>query len=178
MNVENTPLEEPFNLEKILKGEATVPQSVTEFFRTLYTGNSATVELTSRKSRLIDSSAADTVYSCSGGRALPGKHLALGLTLKSMTGSQTLVTLLNRFGHCASNETIRRVDIGLESAIQQSNSAVPNGIEKIPLLSTGLAWDNFDINIETPSGSDTIHHTYGICYQNVLKCLAIYWKIF
>ena len=32
---------------------------------------------------------------------------------------------------------------------------------------TGLAWDNFDINTETPSDADTIHHTYGICYQNI-----------
>ena len=27
---------------------------------------------------------------------------------------------------------------------------------------------NFDINIETLSGADTIHHTYGICYQNIM----------
>ena len=27
---------------------------------------------------------------------------------------------------------------------------------------------NFDINIETLSGADIIHHTYGICYQNIM----------
>lgn len=26
-------------------------------------------------------------------------------------------------------------------------------------------WDNFDLNPETPSGVNTFHHTYGICYQ-------------
>ena len=36
-----------------------------------------------------------------------------------------------------------------------------------PDLCTGTAWDNFDVNLETPSGADTIHHTYGICYQNI-----------
>ena len=30
----------------------------------------------------------------------------------------------------------------------------------------GLAWNNFDINLETLSGANSIHHTYGICYQN------------
>ena len=30
-----------------------------------------------------------------------------------------------------------------------------------------LALDNFDINMETPSGADAIHHTYGICYKNI-----------
>lgn len=34
-------------------------------------------------------------------------------------------------------------------------------------LATGFASDNCDININTLSGSNTIHHTYGICYQNI-----------
>ena len=29
-----------------------------------------------------------------------------------------------------------------------------------------MAWDKFDINSETLSGANSIHHTYGICYQN------------
>ena len=31
---------------------------------------------------------------------------------------------------------------------------------------TGLAWDNFDQNTETPGGFNTLHATVGICYQN------------
>ena len=55
----------------------------------------------------------------------------------------------------------------LESTLNNSDSFIPNGIKTKPNLSTGTAWDNFDINLETPSGADTIHHTYGICYQTV-----------
>ena len=33
-------------------------------------------------------------------------------------------------------------------------------------LATGLSWDNFDENLETLSGSGTLHDTVGICYQN------------
>ena len=122
-----------------------------------------------RKERLIQSSAADAVFACSGSKKLPGKHLGLGLALKSMTGSRNVVTLLNRYGHCTSNDTITLVDTGLKEDIikDRSSSYVPIGILKVKGFCTGLAWDNFDINIQTFSGLDTIHHTYGICYQNI-----------
>ena len=33
-------------------------------------------------------------------------------------------------------------------------------------MCTALAWDNFTINISTLSGADSMHYTFGICYQN------------
>ena len=30
-----------------------------------------------------------------------------------------------------------------------------------------MAWDNYDVNMETSDGKDTVHATVGICYQNV-----------
>ena len=35
-------------------------------------------------------------------------------------------------------------------------------------FSAGHAWYNFHINIETPPAANTIHQTYGICFQNTL----------
>ena len=60
-----------------------------------------------------------------------------------------------------------RVDVSLESTLNNSDSFIPDGIETKPNLSTGAAWNNFDINLETPSGDDTIHGTHGICYQTI-----------
>ena len=60
-----------------------------------------------------------------------------------------------------------RVDVSLESTLNNSDSFIPDGIETKPNLSTGAAWNNFDINLETPSGADTIHGTHGICYQTI-----------
>ena len=71
---------------------------------------------------------------------------------------------MNRYGHCTSSEKVRRVDMSLESTLNNSDRVIPNGIKTKPVLSTGTAWDNFDINLETPLGVDTIHHTNGICY--------------
>ena len=100
---------------------------------------------------------------------LPGKHLALAMGIKSLTGSKSAVTLVNKFGNCASDETIRRLDMELESAADYVEKNAPNEILLDPHLCTGTAWDNFDINIETLSGADTMHHTFGICYQNSLE---------
>ena len=33
---------------------------------------------------------------------------------------------------------------------------------------SALAWDNYDVNTETPDGKNTLHSTVGICYQNQL----------
>ena len=62
----------------------------------LYTVNLLTTEeLSSRKSRLIDFSAADAVFCCSAGKLIPGKQLSLGFALKSMTRSKKVLTLTN-----------------------------------------------------------------------------------
>ena len=79
-------------------------------------------------------------------------------------GSKNAMTLLNKFGHCASNEKI--IDIGIESTISQQDTLLPYQFLRDPNLCTALAWDYFDINISTLSGADSVHNTFGICYQN------------
>ena len=142
------------------------------FFRKLYSGDEGTVS--AQKQRFIDSSSADAVYCCSGTKLLPGKHITHTLTLKSMTGSKRVVTLEQRNGHFASNEIVRSVEMGLEEGIlsQEDVNYVPDRLLKQPGLCVGMAWDNFDINIETLHGLGTIHHTCGIVYQNISSAVA------
>lgn len=33
---------------------------------------------------------------------------------------------------------------------------------------TGLAWDNYDLNLETLDGKESLHVTVGIAYQNLI----------
>ena len=77
LDLKPEPLEEPLTVDDILKGEVKIPDSVNNFFTTLYVGNNLTKNLTSKKQRLIDSTAADAVFCCSGGKLLPGKHTSL-----------------------------------------------------------------------------------------------------
>ena len=151
--------------ENVTKGEVDVPNQVNYFFNKLYSKNKFNSK---RKKRLVASSAADAVYCASGSKLLPGKHVGLGLALKSLTGSKRVINLLNRNGHCASNETLRRIDMDMEeSASVKCDGIVPDGISKKKGRCTGTAWDNLDINMETINGLGTMHHTYGIIYQNI-----------
>ena len=152
--------------EDVIKGEAVIPDKVDYFFKKLYNDKGKS----RRKRRLVESSSADAVFCCSGSQLLPGKHIRLGLALKSISGSQRVVKLMNRNGHCASDETLRRIDMDIEESINlDSGGNVPKGIAKQSGRSVGTAWDNLDINMETLSGLGTIHHTYGIVYQNLDK---------
>ena len=166
LSLKSSPLNEGWSAENIIKGEVDIPENLQNFYKILYTG-SESGPCSSRKTRLTNSSSADAIFACSGGKLIPGKHLSLGLALKSMTGSKSVVSLLNRFGHCIGDETVRRMDMSFEEAVNQNNTILPSHIQISPNLSTGLAWDNFDNNIET-SGANTIHRTYRICYQNIM----------
>ena len=55
-----------------------------------------------------------------------------------MTGSKPIVSLLNRFEHCVSNEKVRRIDIGMESSLTTSNGLVPDQINRTPELYIAL----------------------------------------
>ena len=161
-SLEQKPLEEPLTVENIADGEVEIPASLKEFYKILYTGN-ANEQCSARKSHMIEGSSVDAIFACSGEKLIPGKHVSLALTVKSLTESKTMVSLLNRFGYCASDETIRRIDLGLEEALFKTKTLVPSHIIRKSDLSTDPAWDNFDINIETPSGANTLYHTYGTC---------------
>ena len=59
------------------------------------------------------------------------------------------------------------MDMSFEEAVNQNDTVLPSHVEISPKLWTRLSLDNFDVNIETLSGANIIHHNYGICYQNI-----------
>ena len=54
-------------------------------------------------------------------------------------------------------------------SIKQENNI---GQRVLQWRTTSFTWDNFDINTKAMCGTNTIHHTYGICYQNI-SCAAM-----
>ena len=92
----------------------------------------------SRKTRLTNSNSADAIFVSPGGKLIPGKHLSLGLPLKSMTGSKSVVSLLSRFRHCIGDESVRRMDMSFEEAVNQNDAFLPLHIKISLNLSTGL----------------------------------------
>ena len=48
-----------------------------------------------------------------------------------------------------SNEKVREIDSGMETSIALTTKLGPINIRKDSKACIGLAWDNFDINLET-----------------------------
>ena len=98
--------------------------------------------------------------------AIP-KHLLLGMSVRHLTGSAELITVLNRFGHCASYSVLLELETAMCSSIEQWQSAIPPSVLPDQNSFTHLCWDNFDLTEETPSGAGTTHTAHGIVFQEV-----------
>ena len=99
--------------------------------------NVSTTELfSSKKYWLSDCSAADAVSCCSAGNLIQDKQLSLRLAWKSMTGSEKMLTLMNRYGHWGNSETTQGVDMSLESTFNNSYSFIPDVVKTKLNLST------------------------------------------
>ena len=85
--------------------------------------------------------------------------------LKSITGSKKLVQVMNRFSHCINYNCLEQLETATAEAIQERKKACPEDtLRGVPI---GLAFDNFDEMTQTLSGSNTLHDTMGILYQNI-----------
>ena len=113
----------------------------------------------------IKSLCSNIVYIISKGRVKPGKHVWLGLVVKSLTGSRKVLTILNRYGHSIGYNLIEEIETELAYAAHYEDLKVPPGIDAVDGLSTHLAFDNFDHFVNTQDCKDTLHDTVGIIYQ-------------
>ena len=96
------------------------------------------------------------------------KHLLSGMSVGHLTGSAELITVLNRFGHCASYSVLIELETAMCSSIEQRQSAIPPSLVPDQNSFIYLCWDNFDLTEETPSGTGTTHTAHGIVIQEML----------
>ena len=125
--------------------------------------NTRFVEIGEELMSKVNAICQDIVYVSSKGRKQTPKSLALGLTVRHMTGSTHLLKILAKFGHCASSDTILSYETALAKYRVPQAGKVPEGF-KVGRIPT-VAWDNIDFNEETSSGKGTTHHTNGILIQ-------------
>lgn len=110
------------------------------------------MEIQGNEKKKIISLAQDIITLASQGRKLMPKHLALGMTLRHLTGSAKLQQLINSFGHCVSHSVTLEHDTALATKQLQRKSDVPLGFRRN--VFTTLVWDNNDFGEETLSGKN------------------------
>ncbi|XP_063215726.1 uncharacterized protein LOC134527200 [Bacillus rossius redtenbacheri] len=109
------------------------------------------------------------MYSITRGSIKLWKHILLGITIKSLTGSKKVVDILSRQGYCITYPSTRILELETSAAYSCSynNQLCLSGNNPTSILSSGVAWDNYDQFVETSSGKNTLHDTVGIIYQNI-----------
>jgi hypothetical protein len=76
--------------------------------------------LSSRAKRFIKSCSQDICASVTNGKWMLPKHLTLAMTVRHLTGSAELITLLNRLGHCRSYPQTLELETAICNAISSA----------------------------------------------------------
>jgi len=157
----------PTSVENLKACSPHLPADLLLFFRTLLCGvrkpNSDAKDNVDRKVLAMSS---DAVFNVSKGSVRPWKQTVLGLGLGTLTGSKLILRIMNRLGYSLSYDEVKALETEFAYSTEEGDNDAPDGIELKGDLGTGLAWDNYDVNMETIDGKDTLHATVGICYQN------------
>ena len=105
------------------------------------------------------------IYISTKGRKTMPKHVTLGLTMRHMTGSSSIIGISNGLRHSVSHSAVLEHDTALAYKQLCTDNIVPEGfIKKIP---TTVIWNNIDFMEETPSGEGTTHNTNGFLVQRI-----------
>ena len=150
-------------MDSLLRGEGKSPELVETFHRVLFGGPNMEAHSESVRRRAT-CAGEDALFIVRNGRVMPRKHILLSMLIKSLTGSREILTVLNKFGYGISYSKEEELETELASAIIEKDKCAPDGTAHSLVM--GNAWDNYDELTHTLSGSDTLHDTMGILYQN------------
>lgn len=165
LGIKKKPLTDFIDSEVLNEGECDVPKWLDIFWTTALSGIGK--ESCDRVRRLSSSFSQDSIYSITRGYIKPRKHILLGITIKSLTGSKKVVDILSRQGYCITYPSILELETSAAYCCVSNNQLCPTSIQRTSILSSGVAWDNYDRYVETSSGKNTLHDTVGIIYQNI-----------
>ena len=134
--------------------------------------NTETKDITRKDNinRQVLSIGQDLIYCVSKGSVRTPKHIGLAVSVKHMTGSKKVVTMLNRFGHAINYDELQRIDTAIAENIIKSDNTdtlLPSNISAGQFVHA--AADNIDINEETLDGLSTTHATSMVLYQKKLN---------
>ena len=104
-------------------------------------------------------------YAVSNGTWQLSKYLLLGMTIRHLTGSAELISLLNCFGHCQSYTKILELETAMCDNVTDREGLLPATTTSTDNIVTHLSRDNFNLNEETPSCSETTDAAHSTIIQ-------------
>ena len=154
----------PISAESLATPKTETPSPLLDFFKVLFSGSEKATDQIKRQTQSV---ADDVVYITTRGRTKPPKHICLGLSIKSLTGSRRIIEILNRLGHSINYHLVESYETELATIVSSKEKLLPDGLFQESGLCTAVAFDNYVENCETLSGGGTLRDTVGICYQNL-----------
>jgi len=142
------------------------PQSLTSFLLRLIAGKTA-ANASDKEIRISRSLSEDVCTAVTRSQWIMPKHVLLGMSLRHLTGSAEIVTMINRYGHCQSYSKLLELETALAYQAQLEDNSLPSCISPVNNLVTYMCFDNFDLLEETASGTGTTHSTHGIVVQEL-----------
>ena len=153
-------------MQNLQSDSVKLPELLLYFLSHLISGKGTKTGFRSEKiGRLVKSFAQDMCYAVTNGTWHLSKHLLLGMTIRHLTGSAEIISLLNRFGHCQSYTKVLELETAMCNNVTDREGMLPATITSTDNIVTHLCWDNFDLNEETSSGSRTTHTAHGNVIQ-------------
>ena len=150
----------------LLSGERRPPDILLTFLIYIITGKPVK-HASGRSQRYGLSFAEDLCYAVTNGDWAMPKHLTLPMTVRHLTGSAEVITILNRYGHGQSYTRTLELETAMRNSVTSSDSVLPRSISRDTNAVLHLCYDNFDLDEETPSDSGTTHSTHGIVIQEI-----------
>lgn len=166
-NIQRDPLPDLLTANDLMKGECDVPEILIDFYSKIIC-SSFRRKHNININRIATSFTKDLIYAASNGKTKPSKHISLDMTLKSLTNSNKIINIKNKYGHCCSYTVLEELETEATFASTHQNDIYPEGISRLDNICTGLAYNNFDRFVDTSSGKDTLHDTVGIIFQNIV----------
>lgn len=180
-DIKGTPDIELWSSSDISKDNATkvVPKSLYQFLVWLLSGAENPFDSYSLDADLHNAEYHDRILSIgqdlfwclSGGRKYTPKHIGLAMTIRHITGSQDVISIVNKFGHCCSPKTLARFETNIAEQHMESQAddeaIIPSNIFAGSFIQA--AADNNDFQEETLDGKLTTHATTMVLYQRSVK---------
>lgn len=137
-NIEPQKTPSPTLIHLLKKQAPEIPELLMLFFNTLIKGqglrNEENIESLNRKSTAM---ASDAIFNCTRGSVRPWKHQALGLGMGTLSGSKTVIQMLNRLGHSISYDETKRLETEMAYSCSSDGGDTPAGLTNSPDLATG-----------------------------------------
>ena len=169
MQIPKSKTPNPTTMNNLKECAPKIPSQLKLFFRYLLNGTVSPCTKSETNERKVTTMASDAIYNVTRGSVKPWKHVTMGLGMTFLTGSKLALQILNRAGHCISYDDAKSYETEFAYSIEASELDTLHGIKPNHQLAAACVWDNYDVDVETLDGKDTLHATIGLTYQNELE---------